>query len=50
VIEMPADARVLVAGHGGLVGSAIWRRLEAEGFSRILTATRDQLDLRDRAA
>jgi GDP-L-fucose synthase len=32
------------------VGSAILRRLESEGFSRILTATRDQLDLRDQAA
>jgi GDP-L-fucose synthase len=32
------------------VGSAIVRRLETEGFSRILTATREQLDLRDQAA
>jgi GDP-L-fucose synthase len=50
MIEMKADARVFVAGHGGLVGSAVVRRLEAEGFSRILTATREQLDLRDQAA
>jgi GDP-L-fucose synthase len=50
MLEMPADARVFVAGHGGLVGSAIVRRLEHEGFRRILTATRDQLDLRDQAA
>jgi GDP-L-fucose synthase len=41
---------VFVAGHRGLVGSAIVRRLEAEGFSRVLTATREQLDLRDQAA
>ena len=33
MIEMRPDARVYVAGHGGLVGSAILRRLEAEGFS-----------------
>jgi len=48
--EMRPDARVFVAGHRGLVGSAIVRRLETEGFSRILTATREQLDLRDQAA
>jgi GDP-L-fucose synthase len=44
------DARIYVAGHGGLVGSAILRRLQAEGFSNLLTATREQLDLRDQAA
>jgi GDP-L-fucose synthase len=43
-------SRVFVAGHGGLVGSAILRKLEAENFTSILTVTRDQLDLRDQAA
>lgn len=47
---MDRDARVFVAGHLGLVGSAVVRRLEAEGFTNILTARRDQLDLRDQAA
>lgn len=47
---LPRDARVFVTGHRGLVGSAIVRRLQAEGYSKILTATRDQLDLRDQAA
>jgi GDP-L-fucose synthase len=41
---------VFVAGHRGLVGSALLRRLEREDFSRVLTAGRDQLDLRDQAA
>ena len=50
MIEMNPDARVFVAGHRGLVGSAIVRRLEAEGFSSILVASREQLDLRDQAA
>ena len=50
MIEMPSDARVFVAGHRGLVGSAIVRRLEKEGFSNVETATREQLDLRDQAA
>ncbi len=39
-----------MAGHRGLVGSAILRRLGRDGFSQVLTATRDQLDLRDQAA
>lgn len=43
-------SRIFVAGHRGLVGSAVIRRLETRGFTRILTATRDQLDLRDQAA
>ncbi len=47
---IPKDARIYVAGHGGLVGSAILRRLRHEGFTQILTATREQLDLRDQAA
>jgi GDP-L-fucose synthase len=44
------DARVYVAGHGGLVGSALLRRLRREGYRNVLTATREQLDLRDQAA
>lgn len=42
-------APIYVAGHAGLVGSAVVRRLEAAGFTNILTATRQQLDLRDQA-
>ena len=48
--QLPRDARVFVAGHRGLVGSAIVRRLETAGFQEILLATREQLDLRDQAA
>jgi GDP-L-fucose synthase len=48
--ELSPHARVYVAGHRGLVGSAILRRLQAAGFDHVLTATRDQLDLRDQAA
>jgi GDP-L-fucose synthase len=47
---MDPSARIFVAGHGGLVGSAILRRLRSNGFDTLLTATRQQLDLRDQAA
>jgi GDP-L-fucose synthase len=47
---MNLDARIFVAGSRGLVGSAIVRRLEQAGATTLLTATRDQLDLRDQAA
>jgi GDP-L-fucose synthase len=44
------DAVVYVAGHRGLVGSAIRRRLEHEGFTRLVGASSSELDLRDRPA
>jgi GDP-L-fucose synthase len=47
---VPQDARIFVAGHRGLVGSAIVRRLESAGYTNLQVATRDQLDLRDQAA
>jgi GDP-L-fucose synthase len=47
---MNSTSRIFVAGHRGLVGSALMRRLEREGFSNLLTVTREQLDLRDQAA
>jgi len=47
---IPKDARIYIAGHRGLVGSAILRRLAKEGYTNLLTASRDQFDLRDQAA
>jgi GDP-L-fucose synthase len=43
------DAPIFVAGHAGLVGSAIVRRLRAAGFDNLLLARRSELDLRDQA-
>jgi len=48
--ELSTHARIFVAGHRGLVGSAIVRRLEEAGYANILTTSRAQLDLRDQAA
>ena len=42
---MEKTARIYVAGHRGLVGSAIVRRLTRDGYENILTRTHDQLDL-----
>ena len=49
-MPLTPDSRVFVAGHRGLVGSAVLRRLDTEGFRHVLVATREQLDLRDQAA
>lgn len=46
---MRADSRVHIAGHRGLVGSAIQRNLEAGGFTNLLTPTRSEMDLRDQS-
>jgi len=50
VAAIDPSARIFVAGHRGLVGAAIVRRLHTGGFHNLLTATRQQLDLRDQAA
>lgn len=47
---MDKEAKVFVAGHRGMVGSAIVRRLQRAGFENILTRSRQELDLMDRAA
>ena len=44
------DTPVYVAGHGGLVGSAVWRKLQAEGFTNLIGWRSAELDLRDRDA
>jgi GDP-L-fucose synthase len=45
-----SNLRVYVAGHRGMVGSAILRRLSALGYERVVTASREQLDLLDSGA
>lgn len=46
---MDARARIFVAGHRGLVGSAVCRSLLAAGYENVVTRTRAELDLRDQA-
>lgn len=44
------DAKIYVAGHRGLVGGALLRKLQSEGFTNLLTRTSSELDLRDQSA
>ena len=46
--ELDKDASVYISGHGGLVGSAIWRLFQSEGFSNLIGWRSSELDLRDR--
>ena len=47
---MEKDDSIYIAGHRGLVGSALLRRLTNDGFTRLLTRTRAELDLTNREA
>ncbi|MFU8779371.1 MAG: NAD-dependent epimerase/dehydratase family protein, partial [Roseovarius sp.] len=47
---MQKDAKIYVAGHRGMVGSAVLRALKAEGYENIVTRTRKGLDLTNQAA
>lgn len=48
--EANAACKIYVAGHRGMVGSAIVRHLQSEGFNNIVTRTRSELDLTNQAA
>ena len=47
---MEKSAKIYIAGHRGMVGSAIYRKLIQEGYSNIITRTSAELDLRDQQA
>ena len=47
---MRKKAKIYVAGHRGLVGSAVVRKLQQEGFTNLVTATSAELDLRNQQA
>lgn len=46
---MDKQDRIFVAGHQGLIGSAIARRLERDGYTNVITRTRAELDLKDQS-
>lgn len=48
--SIPKSARILIAGHKGMVGSAIVRKLQAAGYTDLLLHTSAELDLRNQAA
>ena len=47
---MKKDAKIYIAGHRGMVGSAIWRALEKKGYTNLLGKTSAELDLRNQQA
>lgn len=47
---MKKRSRIYVAGHQGMVGSAIYRKLQEQGYDNVCFATSSEVDLRDRAA
>ena len=49
-MSLQKDETIFVAGHRGMVGSAIHEKLREEGFTKVLGRTRAELDLLDRAA
>jgi len=44
---MEKASKIYIAGHNGMVGSAIWRKLESEGYTNIIGKTSKQLDLKN---
>jgi GDP-L-fucose synthase len=47
---MEKNAKIYIAGHRGMVGSAIYRKLESEGYTNFVTRVSSELDLRDQQA
>ena len=47
---MQFNDKIYIAGHRGMVGSAIWRRMEREGFKNLIGRTSAELDLKDQEA
>lgn len=47
---MEKNAKIYVAGHHGLVGSAIWKNLQDKGYTNLIGRTHQELDLLDGVA
>ncbi len=48
--QLEKNAKIFVAGHRGMVGSAILRKLQTEGYTKLITKTSSELDLRNQQA
>ena len=46
-MDIPLDARIYIAGHKGLVGSAIWRAFQQRGYKNLFGYTIEELNLMD---
>ena len=44
---MNKNAKIYIAGHRGMVGSAVWRALEKKGYTNLIGKSSKELDLRD---
>ena len=49
-MSLTKDTKIYIAGHRGMVGSAVWRALSAEGYTNLIGRTSKELDLRNQAA
>lgn len=49
-MNISKNSKIYIAGHRGMVGSAIWRQLEAHGYSNLIGKTSSELDLRKQDA
>ena len=47
---MQKDSKIYIAGHRGMVGSAVWRALEKKGYTNLVGKTSKELDLRNQQA
>lgn len=48
-MSLTKDTKIYIAGHRGMVGSAVWRALSAEGFTNLMGRSSKELDLRNQA-
>ncbi|MDC0480583.1 NAD-dependent epimerase/dehydratase family protein, partial [Candidatus Marinimicrobia bacterium] len=46
---MTSSSKIYIAGHNGMVGSAIWRNLESKGYTNLIGKSSKELDLRNQA-
>ncbi len=47
---MNKSTKIYIAGHKGMVGSAIWRALQAKGYTNLIGRCKQELDLKNQAA